>query len=58
MRGPEDFVEDKKKGCDRWNRCLQNGKNCKNPEDNGTDFGHGMHIQRLDPIIELLKLTK
>ncbi len=49
VRGPADFVKDKKQNCDRWNSCGITGKNCKadDPTDNTDDWNSGMHVQRI-----------
>lgn len=55
VRGNSDFVEDKAKGCDRWNRCQMTGKNCSDGPQN-VDYDNGMHIQKFSPeFLELLR---
>lgn len=58
VRGNVDFITDKTKNCDRWNRCSTNGKQC----DDGAqeqDYSSGMHVQKITPeIIEMIELSK
>ncbi len=53
VRGNDDFVEDKERNCDRWNRCQMTGKNCQDGEQQ-VDYDNGMHVQKFSP--EFLKL--
>lgn len=55
VRGNDDFVEDKQKSCDRWNRCHATGKLCRNGRQE-EDYNSGMHVQKFSP--EFLKLLK
>lgn len=61
VRGPQDFINDPKKNCDRWNRCAFDGKNClaDDPTDDTEDWNSGMHVQRITPeIIQLIELHR
>lgn len=55
VRGNDDFIEDKKKNCDRWNRCHMSGKLCRNGKQE-EDYNAGMHVQKFSP--EFLKLLR
>jgi hypothetical protein len=55
VRGNDDFVEDKQKSCDRWNRCHMSGRLCRNGEQE-EDFNSGMHVQKFSP--ELITLLR
>lgn len=53
VRGNDDFTTDPILGCDRWNQCSADGKNC----DDGfqdEDYDSGMHIQKITPEIAAL----
>lgn len=55
VRGNDDFVEDKQKNCDRWNRCHMSGRLCGDGRQED-DFNSGMHVQKFSP--QLLKLLR
>lgn len=55
VRGNDDFVENKEKGCDRWNRCQMTGKHCRDGAQS-VDYDNGMHVQKFSPeFLELLR---
>lgn len=52
--------DDTKNKCERYNRCDVDGKNCALPDDDTSVFpgyqGVGSEVQRIGPIIELIKI--
>jgi V8-like Glu-specific endopeptidase len=54
VRGPEEFLFDKQNQCQRFIRCDLNGQNC-DPSNDDENYQHGMHCQRLDPVLRYIK---
>lgn len=56
------LIPDEKKQCQRYNRCDERGENCTVPDTinpGSKDFqGIGSEVQRIGPILELLKTLK
>jgi V8-like Glu-specific endopeptidase len=54
-----DTFTDQAKACDRYNFCDASGKNCALPDKDTSKFpgyqGVGSEVQRIDPIVDLLK---
>jgi V8-like Glu-specific endopeptidase len=58
---PSQSYFESSKGCNQYNVCDQNGENCLYPDSDGgksfPGFQHvGSEVQRIEPILELLKL--